>query len=182
MCVMKLKTLQTARLSLRLAEIRDRRNLIALEQDPEVMRFVNGGRDTPADGHADDAAFLTPRGGESEVWVAFEKATDVFVGWFSLRRSSDGAAELGYRLCRSAWSRGFGSEGARALVEMGFAELRVQRIFATTMAVNRASCRVMEKAGLTYVRTFHFNWPDPLPGSDQGDVEYEMTRDRWQYA
>jgi RimJ/RimL family protein N-acetyltransferase len=65
---------------------------------------------------------------------------------------------------------------------MGFAELRVQRIFATTMAVNRASRRVMEKAGLTYVRTFHFNWPDPLPGSDQGDVEYEMTRDRWQYA
>ena len=54
------------------------------------------------------------------------------------------------------------------------------RIVATTMAVNRGSRRVMEKAGLTYVGNDHRCWPDPLPGSDLGDVEYEIARDAWQ--
>ena len=54
------------------------------------------------------------------------------------------------------------------------------RIVATTMAVNRGSRRVMEKAGLTHVGNDHRCWPDPLPGSDLGDVEYEIARDAWQ--
>ena len=60
--------------------------------------------------------------------------------------------ELGYRL-PAAWGKGYASEGSRALVEKGFAELGVQRVFATTMAVNIGSRRVMEKAGLKFVRT-----------------------------
>jgi hypothetical protein len=47
------------------------------------------------------------------------------------------------------------------------------------MAVNHASRRVMEKAGLEYVRTFHLEWEDPLPGTEYGEVEYALTRDDW---
>jgi RimJ/RimL family protein N-acetyltransferase len=38
-----------------------------------------------------------------------------------------------------------------------------EKVTAATMAVNLASRRVMEKAGLRYVRTFHANWPRPHP-------------------
>ncbi len=31
-------------------------------------------------------------------------------------------------------------------------------------------------AGLSYVRTFHMHFDDPLPGSEQGEVEYAITR------
>ena len=84
--------------------------------------------------------------------------------------------ELGYRLKASAWGRGYATEGARALVRKGFDELGVRRVWAETMAVNRASRRVMEKVGLRYVRTFHVHFDDPLPGAEHGEVEYELRR------
>lgn len=32
---------------------------------------------------------------------------------------------------------------------------------------------------LTFVRSFHEHYDEPLPGSEQGEVEYELTRDAW---
>jgi RimJ/RimL family protein N-acetyltransferase len=171
--------ISTARLMLRPAEKTDRDDLIALERDAEVMRFLNGGRPTPDDGLDPDLGFLTPRGGEPGVLTAIEKEPALFAGWFSLQPSGEGTAELGYRLRRSVWGRGYGSEGARALVEWGFQEAGLNTIVATTMAVNHASRRVMEKAGLRYVRTVHMDWPHPLAGSEMGDVEYEIAREAW---
>src|SRR5689334_9438514 len=71
------------------------------------------------------------------------------------------------------------AEGSSSLIRKGFTELGVQRVYAETMAVNTASRRVMEKAGLRYVRTFHADWPDRIPGDEHGDVEYALTRDQW---
>jgi RimJ/RimL family protein N-acetyltransferase len=48
------------------------------------------------------------------------------------------------------------------------------------MTVNTASRRVMEKAGLRYVRTFHQEWPDRIDGDEHGDVEYALTRAAWE--
>lgn len=147
------------------------------------MRFINGGASTPRHGGDGTEAFLMPRGGEAHVWCAFEKHTDAFIGWFSLHARTGGAertAALGYRLRRAAWGRGYGSEGASALVAAGFTRLGFDRIVATTMAVNRASRRVLQKAGLVHTRTFHEDWPDPLPGSEHGDVEYAITRRAWE--
>jgi hypothetical protein len=38
----------------------------------------------------------------------------------------------------------------------------------------------MTAAGLTYVRTYFPEFDDPLPGTEQGEVEYEITRAGWQ--
>src|SRR5580658_8447250 len=98
----------TAHLILRPAGKSDKADLIALERDPEVMRFINGGQPTPDEGVDAEAGFLTPRGGESGVWTAIERTPVGFVGWFSLVPRERGA-ELGYRLRRSAWGCGLGS-------------------------------------------------------------------------
>ena len=168
---------ETARLSLSLVREADRKSLIALERDPEVMRLLNGGRPTPDDGADEGAGFLTSRGGEDDVWAAVEKRSGAFVGWFSLRRVSEGVGELGYRPRRDVWGRDLASQGVSALVAAGFADMGLARIVATTMAVHAASRRVMEKAGLTHVRTIYPRWRDPLPGSELGEVEYQITRD-----
>jgi RimJ/RimL family protein N-acetyltransferase len=91
-------------------------------------------------------------------------------------RLGDRMAELGFRLRREAWGRGYASEGAKALVAKGFAEMDFERIIARTMAVNQASRRVMEKAGLAHVRTVFSRWSNPLPGREMADVEYEIAR------
>ncbi|HMG43436.1 MAG TPA: GNAT family N-acetyltransferase, partial [Acidimicrobiales bacterium] len=87
---------------------------------------------------------------------------------------------LGYRLWRWAWGQGYATEGARALIAHAFTRLDVCRIWAETMAVNTASRRVMERSGLRYVRTFHFEWDDPLPGTEHGAVEYEILGRDWE--
>jgi RimJ/RimL family protein N-acetyltransferase len=132
-------------------------------------------------------ATCSSRPGASGYAAAEERATGAFLGWFLFRppRTDDpppGEIELGYRLHRAAWGRGFATEGSRALVDRGFAELGVERVMATTMAVNAGSRRVMEKVGLRYVRTFAGEFDAPLPGSEHGEVEYALTRAEWERA
>lgn len=177
--------IETARLVLRPVTPADRADLIALEADPEVMRFLNGGRPVPQDGDP-NWSFLTPRGHEPYVWAAIERTSGAFVGWFALYDhgvdGEDGAAELGYRLRRAIWGQGYGTEGARALVAAGLGRLGFDRVWGETMAVNVASRRVMEKAGLRHVETTFPGWPDPLPGSEHGEVIYEARREDWSPA
>jgi RimJ/RimL family protein N-acetyltransferase len=178
------ESLETERLRLRPFTHGDVDNLVELDADPEVMRYITGGRATPREEIVREElpAFMRPSDGYG-FWAAVEKATGEFIGWFHLRPRDDGAAdepELGYRLRRSAWGKGYATEGSRALIERAFAELGARRVCAETVAVHAASRRVMEKAGLRYVRTFHADWPYKIDGDEEGDVEYALTRAEWE--
>ena len=190
--------LVTERLVLRQFTAADAGALLALDGDPRVMRFI----DRKTKSRAQIEAEVLPRFlayyaayRDFGFWAAQGRGGGDFVGWFGLRPVTPSAAamvdwpdappgeasvaELGYRLRASTWGRGYATEGARALVRRAFTELAVTRIVATTMAVNTRSRRVLEKAGLKYVRTVHLDWPDPLPGTEYGEVEYELHRDDW---
>lgn len=168
--------LQTINLALRPCRSSDCADYIALERDPEVMRFLNGGRAVDQEQSDPDAKFLMPRGTEPYVWTTRRKTDDNFVGWFCLWPESDKVGELGYRLCRQHWDQGFATEGVKALINWGFTHGGYDRIFASTMTVNLASRRVLEKVGMAYLRTVHINWPHPFPGSEEGEVEYEVLQ------
>ncbi|MEU4098302.1 GNAT family N-acetyltransferase [Streptomyces sp. NPDC026673] len=151
--------------------------LVALDSDPEVMRYLGNGRPTPSDVIRHE---VLPRFARSSVWAAEELSTGQFVGWFALTPRPEGPAddlELGYRLRRAAWGRGYATEGSRALIHKAFTDLGAGRVYAETMFVNAGSRRVMEKAGLRFVRVFHEAWDEPLPGAEQGEVEYALTRE-----
>lgn len=57
-------------------------------------------------------------------------------------------AELGYWLGREHWGQGYALEAARALIDWGFRELQLERVFAQYLADNRRSGRVLEKLGM----------------------------------
>jgi RimJ/RimL family protein N-acetyltransferase len=181
--------LETERLVLRRFTPDDVDLVTALDADPAVMRYINGGRPTPRDEVRDDylpfwLAYYD-RGDRYGFWAAMERDTGGFLGWFHLRprrEDPDDEPELGYRLLASAWGRGFATEGSRALIRKAFEELGARRVYATTMAVNTGSWRVMEKAGLRRIRVFHEPWPDRIEGEEHGDVEYALTRDEWEAA
>lgn len=186
--------LETERLRLRAFTEADEDYLVALDADPEVMRFINGGRATPRE---TVRARVLPRvlrdfpfpvslsGTDTGIrgyWAAEERAGGRFLGWFEFRPvGEDGPAtvELGYRLSRAAWGRGYATEGSRALIDKGFTELGTARVTANTMAVNARSRRVMEKVGLRFVRTSFREWPEAIDGSEHGEVEYALTRAEW---
>lgn len=153
--------------------------VVALDGDPAVMRYITGGRPmTRAEIRAESFERML-RGG---FWATHLRDTGEFIGWHCLRPVGDApvpTAELGYRLRKDAWGRGFATEGALALIGKGFRELGYDRITANTMYVNAGSRRVMEKCGLSHSRTYFEDWPHPVEGDEHGDVEYVLTRREW---
>src|SRR6202042_3112514 len=118
--------LETDRLVLRQFTVADVDNLVELDSDPEVMRFVTGGRPTPRDEIVTDflPAFLGyyERFAGYGFWAAIEKSTGDFLGWFHFRPPEGGAAgdvELGYRLRRCARGAGNCPAGARPPIRQG---------------------------------------------------------------
>jgi RimJ/RimL family protein N-acetyltransferase len=112
------------------------------------------------------------------------RADEEFIGWFMLLPCADSPpeeAELGYRLRKAAWGKGYGTEGSRALVEYGFTERGLRRIFAETMAVNTRSRRIMEKIGMRLECLYHPPYA-PIEGSEHGEVRYTLDEDAWSGA
>ena len=174
--------LSTERLDLRRFTWDDVDRLVALDSDPDVTFYVTGG--VPEFEPDFLAAYLRyyERYEGYGFWAVEERATGDFIGWFHLRPepgTPEDEPELGYRFVKSAWGKGYATEGSRALIDRAFRELGARRVHASTMAVNTGSRRVMEKAGLRFVRTFFADWPVRIPGDEHGDVEYAITREEW---
>src|SRR5690242_5791774 len=189
--------LETARLTLRRLTLADVDNLVALDSDPAVMRYLSGGTPTPREviAHEILPRFLGyyQRYDGYGVWAAIEKASGDFLGWFSFHPHDDGnpgEVALGYRLRRAAWGQGYATEGARALIRKGFTELGAQRVVATTYQDNLASRRVLEKAGLTLVRAYRLTPADLRSANtfsspeeeiwDGDELEYALLKTDWE--
>jgi ribosomal-protein-alanine N-acetyltransferase len=81
----------------------------------------------------------------------FVASSDEYCGSVGLHIERDHErAEMGYWIGVPYWGRGYASEAARAVVDYGFRELGLNRIYATVFEGNTASRRVAEKAGMRY--------------------------------
>ena len=179
--------LETERLLLRRFATDDVDNLVELDSDPDVMLHITGGRTTSREEIENDflPAFLGyyERFAGYGFWAVVEKSTGDFLGWMHFRPGEghpDDEPELGYRLRKSSWGKGYAAEASIALISKGFTEFGVRRVVAETMVAHTGSRRFMEKAGMRLTRTFHQDWPDPIPGDELGDVEYAITREEWE--
>lgn len=179
--------LETPRLVIRQFTEDDVDNLFNLNSDPVVMRYLTGGRPTPHEEIRDQIVpfdlSVYERMDRLGTWAAETTTTGQFLGWFHFRPGSDGDItniDLGYRLRKAAWNKGYATEGSRALISMGFTDLGIERVFAHTMTVNTASRRVLEKCGLTLVRTTAYEGADVIEGDEHGQVEYALTKPEWE--
>lgn len=172
----------TDRLLLRAFTEADVDALAELDGDPEVRRFLEDGAPVPravVERQTLPAMLEVYRRHPGfGHWAVTVRGR--FVGWVGLLPAEvPGEASIGWRFLKSAWGGGYATEAARALLARGFTELGVRRVTATTMTVNVASRRVMEKLGMTFVRTFFEEWPTYVDGAEHGDVEYALTREEW---
>ncbi len=140
----------TARLRLREFRASDLEDVRAYTADREVTRFLEFGPEDLA-GTADwlRRTIAGPGPGVT-VLAAEERSTGRLVGAcdFKIHPHRPSEGELGYLVVRPAWGRGYATEIAAGLLELGFGPLGVHRCIAHVDPENPASIRVLEKVGM----------------------------------
>ena len=154
---------RTRRLVLRAFAEADRDLFAALNRDPEVVRHLQG----PLSRERSDAfvdridACWRERGWG--LWALEERTTGRFVGYTGLWPAdflpSGPGVEVGWRLARDAWGRGYAPEAAREALRHGFEEVGLPEVVSFTAAGNHASLRVMDKIGLRRDPSRDFDHP-----------------------
>ncbi|MDM7859905.1 GNAT family N-acetyltransferase [Alteromonas sp. ASW11-36] len=151
----------TEHLSFRLLEpnATDAVLLWELDQDPEVMRFINGGK--PTSKTEIDQVFLprlisytNPESGWG-MWGVFDQQQ--FVGWILVRpmnffseRPKLANLELGWRFKRSTWGKGIATEAAQQVMRSIREQTGVTLFSAIAVKENTASIRIIEKLGMQF--------------------------------
>lgn len=146
----------TARLRLRPRRIGDLEASIAINSDPEVMRYL-GAVWPPDRQHAHLSAQIEADFGEGlGYWSLFEHgAPDQMLGWVLLTPLPDTPdIQIGYRLRRDAWGRGLASEAGARIVDHAFKTVGLPALAATVHPENAGSRRVLSKLGLVDVGTY----------------------------
>lgn len=155
----------TERLSFRLLdpqEPADIKLLWSLDQDPQVMRFINGGNPTSVEDM--DSIFVprlnayrNPQKGWG-MWGVFDATNTDFFGWILVRpmhffsaQRDDSDLELGWRFTRSSWGKGIATEAANTIMMALYQQTQVAKYSAIAVSDNLASIAIMKKLGMSFV-------------------------------
>lgn len=145
--------LPTDRLILREFVPADWSAVLAYQRDLRYLRYYEWTERTPGDVQRFVQMFLDQQ--EEQPRRKFQlaivlKDTGQLIGNCGIRKAAvtSHEADIGYELSPHHWGHDYATEAARAIVQFGFAELKVHRIWAWCIADNVASARVLEKIGL----------------------------------
>ena len=183
--VSKPPTLRTPRLVLRPWRDDDLEPFAALNADGEVMKHF------PAALAKNESDALVSRLKEHfdrhgfGLWAMEVPGLAPFIGFVGLNVPSYEApfmpaVEIGWRIAREHWGRGFATEGARAALQFGFETLGLEEIVAMTTPANVRSLRVMKKLGMHRAESDDFDHPKVPDGHPlKRHVLYRLGRDEW---
>lgn len=176
---------QTPRLTLRQWRAEDRAPFADLNADPVAMEhLINPLARAESDALADRIQGLIAARGWG-FWAVEVKATGEFIGFTGLHvpradLPMSPCVEVGWRLLRAHWGRGYATEAARAALEVGFARLDLPEIVSFTTLGNVRSQRVMERLGMIRdeAGTFaHLSVPEGH--SSRTHCLYRLARTGW---
>jgi ribosomal-protein-alanine N-acetyltransferase len=153
---------ETERLILRELLPTDRNGLFAVDSDPDVNIYLGNNPVKTIEQTDDIIKFIRKQYVDNGIgrWAMIEKSTNNFIGWAGLKLIKEltnnriDYYDLGYRLNKSYWGKGFATEAAKATLKYGFNTLNLNEIYAITDSKNIASRNVIEKVGLKYKETF----------------------------
>lgn len=159
----------------------DGQALWQIDQDPSVMKYLNGG--TPTSMEQINTTFI-PRMQKYRdetkgwgIWQVSDKHTNEYLGWVLIRpmhfftnspNFSD--LELGWRFFQKSWGKGYATEAAMAISNAVTAKTEVTHVSALAVADNLASIAVMKKIGMKFVSAYLHK--DPIGDFDA--VHYQM--------
>jgi RimJ/RimL family protein N-acetyltransferase len=178
--------LETSRLTLRPFVDGDFEAVLAMQSDPEVMRYLYSEPRSPEETRdllgrkIAGSAWANEDDWMSAAVVERESGTivgDVAFHWVSER---DKTAEIGFILDPRHQGNGYATEAARALLDWGFGTAGLHRVIGRAEARNTASSRVLEKLGMRLEA--HLAENEWIKGEWQSELVYAILDREWSPA
>lgn len=173
--------LETHRLCIRSFREEDWQAVYIYSTDSEVIRYVPGEVPTIEETRAMIRSWMN---GQTDNPPHYDFALtvrpdDFVIGWCCIQISSSDKriGELMYVLNRQFWENGYAIEATQAIVDYGFSELKLHRMFATCRPENRASWHILEKLGMQREGLLQENvW---IRGSWHNSYLYAIMEHEW---
>lgn len=154
--------IESPRLTLRPVHVSDLADLLEVNGDPQVTRFLP----YPTWQSPEDAAAWLSRmdalaaSGTGRQLVLVANLDSKVIGTLLLFRfeEASGRLELGYALARNRWRQGLMREAVDAACSHAFGELNIRRIEAEVNPANEASCRLLLGAGFALEGNLRQRW------------------------
>lgn len=141
-----------------------------LNANKEVMQFTG---DEPFKSVDESETFIKNYAAYKEYgfgrWTIVLKEDKTPIGWCGLKQHPSGMVDLGYRLQKQFWGKGYATEAAKACLTYGFEQLGIREIVGRTAKANRASISVLEKLGMTF-------WKEAPCEGIQDSIYYKITK------
>lgn len=149
-------TLETSRLLMREFREEDAIGMYELNNDPDVIRYTG---DDPFASVESALDFIRKydaytKAGCGRLTILL-KGTMRYAGWCGLKYDpASSETDLGFRLHKQFWNKGYATEASLRCLEFGFMELKLDKIIGRAMQENKASINVLKKVGMTFEKEF----------------------------
>jgi ribosomal-protein-alanine N-acetyltransferase len=176
--------IRTPRLLLRQWRAEDREPFAAMGQDPAVMEHFPALLTREESDSAADRVEAEIAQNRFGFWAVEIPGEASFVGFIGLRCPGFEAhftpcIEIGWRLARPFWGRGYATEGAKAALEFGFTQLALSEIVAFAVPANARSLAVMRRIRMHFSE--EFDHPELPEGHRlRRHVLYRIARKDWE--
>jgi RimJ/RimL family protein N-acetyltransferase len=178
---------ETERLILREILSSDIDGMFELDSDPEVHKYLGN---KPIINKEQTAAIIDSvrqqyvDNGIGR-FAIIDKKTNAFIGWTGLKlemkltNNHQNYYDLGYRLIRKYWGKGYATESAVASLDFAFNKLKLEKVYAAASVENVGSNKILRKIGMNFIETFFYenircNWYI----SDRNDYEKSKKPNR----
>ena len=145
---------ETPRLILRQFTDEDAPLILQLNNDPEIVKYVHEPvLETEEQAKNIILNIILPQYKNNlGRWAIHLKTNNEFIGWCGLKHvPARDEIDLGYRLIRSAWGKGFATEAAKHTLDHGFKKLNLELITGRAHIENIVSIKVLEKIGMQFI-------------------------------
>jgi len=152
------------------------------DQDPEVMRFINGGKPNSIEFINEVfiprlQAYRDEKQGWG-IWQVSDKFSQEYLGWVIVRpmdffsdQPKFNDLEIGWRFFQKSWGKGYATEAAIAIKNAFTGQADIQFFSALALEDNLGSISVMKKMGMVFIKKH--NLQDPI--GDFIAVHYQMS-------
>ena len=146
---------ETQRLTLHRFTEADAPLILQLNSDPDVIRYVHERvLQTEDEARAIILNIILPQYEKNlGRWAIYIKTSNEFIGWCGLKHlPAKNEIDLGYRLIKNAWGKGYATEAAKHTLQYGFDKLQLPLITGKAHVENMASIKILEKIGMQFIR------------------------------